>query len=185
MFNWLHFGSCCVTKTFPRETQHTYLLTPGRVPKTDQNMDTTKVNLGEPRSLIGVTYRNMGEELHTGGEVIQRQLHHQAHPSMGDSSQSWEHWSTLHSQQAGCRVYLSWSKPLPGSSSGFWFCQAAGVVAPELVWQGLSAFIAYSGREGPSESGQFQELPEAILSCSLSCFRSFCRKENVTYITVA
>ena len=32
--------------------------------------------------------------------------------------------------------------------------------------------IAYSGREGPSESGQFQGLPEAILSCLPSCLRS-------------
>ena len=34
----------------------------------------------------------------------------------------------------------------------------------------LAVFTAYIllGREGPSESGQFQGLPEAILSCLLS-----------------
>ena len=36
----------------------------------------------------------------------------------------------------------------------------------------LSAFIPYSGREGPSESGQFQGLPEALLSCLLPVLRS-------------
>lgn len=103
MFNWLHFGSCCVTKAFPGETQHTYLLTPDKDPKIDQGMHTIKVNLGEPRNLIGVPYRNMGEELYTGGEMTQRQLHQQAHPSMGDTSQSWGCWSILHSQQTGCK----------------------------------------------------------------------------------
>ena len=30
---------------------------------------------------------------------------------------------------------------------------------------------AYSGREGPGESDQFQALPEAVLSCLPSCLR--------------
>lgn len=34
-------------------------------------------------------------------------------------------------------------------------------------------FILYSGGKGPSESGQIQELPEAILSCLPLCLRSF------------
>ena len=38
---------------------------------------------------------------------------------------------------------------------------------------GLSAFIAYSGKEELSESGQFQGLPEAIFSCLPFCLRSF------------
>ena len=51
------------------------------------SMDTTKVQLGEPMSFIEATYRNIGQELLTRAEMTQRQLYH---PSMGDSSQSWE-----------------------------------------------------------------------------------------------
>ena len=50
---------------------------------TDQSLDTTQVQLGEPVSFIEVTYRNMGEELLIGSEMTQRQLHHPA-------------WVTLH-----------------------------------------------------------------------------------------
>lgn len=43
----------------------------------------------------------------------------------------------------------------------------------ESSWVFSAAFISDSGREGPSESSQFQELPRAILSCLPSCLRSF------------
>lgn len=39
---------------------------------TGQITDTTKVQLVEPMSFIGVTYRNVGEKLNTGAEVTQR-----------------------------------------------------------------------------------------------------------------
>lgn len=42
-----------------------------------------------------------------------------------------------------------------------------------LFREGLSAFITYSGREGPSEADQFWGLPEVTLSCLLSGLRSF------------
>ena len=64
-------------KTFPGEKQYICLLTSEWNPTTDQSTDTTKVQLGEPMSFIGVTYRNMGEELLIGTEMTQRQLHHQ------------------------------------------------------------------------------------------------------------
>lgn len=35
------------------------------------------------------------------------------------------------------------------------------------------SFLVYSGREGPGESGQFQGLQEASLSCLPSCWRNF------------
>lgn len=35
------------------------------------------------------------------------------------------------------------------------------------------AFIVYSGRDRPSEFGQFQVLPEAVLNCLTSCLKSF------------
>ena len=44
-------------KTFPRKVLHTCLLTPDRKPKTNQSMETIKVQLGEPMNFIGVTYR--------------------------------------------------------------------------------------------------------------------------------
>lgn len=72
------------------------------------------------------------------------------------------------------------SKPLPGSSAGFCFLQTAGLVVPEsslhlvlyesllylrLFFDALFIFLfyyfAYSRTEGPSESGWFQDPPEA------------------------
>lgn len=54
-----------------------HLLTPYMELTTEQSMETTEVQLGEPMSVTGVTYRNMGEELLTEAEMINRQLHHQ------------------------------------------------------------------------------------------------------------
>lgn len=51
-----------------------------------------------------------------------------------------------------------------------------------LISGGLSAFIDYCGREGPSESGQFQGLPGALLSCLPSCLRSFSVERNVSIL---
>ena len=45
-------------------------------PMTDQNKDTTKIQLGEIMSFIGVTYRNMGAGLLAGTEMTQRKLYH-------------------------------------------------------------------------------------------------------------
>lgn len=44
----------------------------------DQNMDTTKVQLDEPMSFIGFTYRSMGEGLLTGTEMTQKELNYQS-----------------------------------------------------------------------------------------------------------
>ena len=57
--------------TLPGETQHTHLLTPGRKPMTDKSMS-TKVQLDEPKSFIGATYRNIGKGLGTETEATQR-----------------------------------------------------------------------------------------------------------------
>lgn len=54
-----------------------HLLTPYMELTTEQSMETTEVQLGEPVSFTGVTYRNMGEELLTEAEMTNRQLHHQ------------------------------------------------------------------------------------------------------------
>ena len=51
---------------FPRETQHTCVLTPNRVLTTDQRVDqrtdTIQVHFGKPMNFTGVTYKSMGEQ---------------------------------------------------------------------------------------------------------------------------
>lgn len=47
---------------------------------------------------------------------------------------------------------------------------------------GHSTFTAHSGRERPSESGQFQRVPEAILSYLSSCLKSFPAEWNVSIL---
>lgn len=78
--------------------QHTcHILThPDRESKADQNTDTTKVQLHEPMSFIGVLYGNMGEGLLTGVDMTHGQLHRQ---STDDRSQKLGTWNTLHSLQ--------------------------------------------------------------------------------------
>lgn len=63
------------------------------------------------------------------------------------------------------------AKLLPGISTDFCFFQAAGRVSQTLLQLGFSEtdsqqyLLLSLGREGPSESSKFQELPEAILCC--------------------
>lgn len=61
-------------------------LTPDREPMTEQCMNTTKVQFGEP-SFIGITYRNVGEGLLTGAEMTQTNALPKHTPIMSDSSQ--------------------------------------------------------------------------------------------------
>ena len=63
-------------------------------------MDTVKVQLAEPVSFIGITYRSMGEGLLTRAEMTQRQLHHQGPSSWVTAHKNWETWSKLYSFQA-------------------------------------------------------------------------------------
>lgn len=46
-------------KTFPEEMLHTGLFTSDREPTTDQSMDTTTAQFGEPVSFTGVAYLSM------------------------------------------------------------------------------------------------------------------------------
>jgi hypothetical protein len=50
-----------------------------------------------------------------------------------------------------------------------------------LVWES-AAWLVYSGREESMESSQFQGLPEAILSCFHSWWRSFPTEWNVSVL---
>lgn len=67
-------GRLLCDKIFPREIQHTNLLIPARETTTNQRTDTIKVQQGEPRTFIGAIYRNLGEQLLTGAEMVQRQM---------------------------------------------------------------------------------------------------------------
>jgi hypothetical protein len=53
-------------------------------------------------------------------------------------------------------------------------CATTARLSPGLKGKFEKKFlIAYSGREEPSESGQFQGIPGVILSYLPSCLRSF------------
>jgi hypothetical protein len=152
-------------KTSPRGIQHT----PDWEPTSDQRMDTTiQVQRGKPQSFIGTTYRSMGEGILTGIEMTQRQLHFQSPPSISDSSQSWEPGAHCTGRSAG------WSLAFPGASVALNLFEEAWLVSAssrQPIWSaalqlgcmccmggGFLACIAYSGREGPSESRKFQRL---------------------------
>lgn len=58
-------------------------LTPPRGHRADQSVDAIEVQLSEPMSFIGATYRNMGEGLFIGAEMTQGQFHHRGPPQHG------------------------------------------------------------------------------------------------------
>lgn len=149
-----------VTKLFLGRCNMTHLLTPDREPMANQGTGITKFQHGEPVSFVGVTYVSVGEGLLTGVKMAHRQLYHTS-PA--------QHWQQL--TQSGRRRLMRlesvFSKPLcsklplPGSSACVCFFQAnwpglrvfsAAQLCP--VWEGLSGFVAYLGREGPSQYGE-------------------------------
>ena len=69
-----------------------------------------------------------------------------AHPCMSDSSQSWEPEArgTACSLERVFSRWLSWSKPLAASSSGFCFFLSAGLIWSESPLQLL--LLALTGR---------------------------------------
>lgn len=74
----------------------------------DQITETIKVQLVEPMSFIGVTYRNMGMALLTRAEITHRQLHHQS--------------------GAHCTAFNRLESVLPRASVSLTLLQAAGLV---------------------------------------------------------
>ena len=88
-------------------TEQTCLHTLNRDHMTNQSTNITKVQLGEPMSFIGVTYRNMGEGSCTGAEMTQRQLYHQGPPQHEWQLTNLETWGTLHSLQVAQLVSAS------------------------------------------------------------------------------
>lgn len=91
--------------------------------------------------------------------------------------------STLHSLLAaqGAGKLVSASFQAAGLDSSFQLACLRVFYTALLPWvrEGLS-ILAYSGREGPRESDQFQELPEALLGCSPSDLRSFPAGQNAS-----
>lgn len=71
-------------RTFPGEMEHPHMSTPGGDPTTDRSVNTTTtLQLDEPLEFVGVAYRNMGEGLCIGAEMIQRQMNHQSPSQCG------------------------------------------------------------------------------------------------------
>jgi hypothetical protein len=96
--------------------------------------------------------------------------------------QSWNfglHWTTWRQlNRLKCLFqWLSWYKPLWGSLDCFCVFQVAALIwesffAAWLRWLSTSC-IAYYGWEENNKSGQFQGLPEALVSCLPLCLGSF------------
>ena len=106
---------------------------------TDQSMDTTNAQLGEPMSFIRVTYRSMGEWLLTGAEITQSQLHHQPHPSMGNTKlRNLEHTA----QPAGTSTIWRMSSPSDSSLNLFQAAQLLSASSRQLVWSQESSLYS-------------------------------------------
>ena len=130
----------------------------------------------------GVTYRSRNDSKTAASQI--------------STQHGWQltNWSTLHTLQELNRLEmvlswcLSWSKPLVGTSAGFCFFRELPW-SESLLWsfaaqlffllEGLSASVAYSGRERLSECGQVQGLPEVSV-ISLLSFRNFPAGCNVS-----
>lgn len=101
-----------------------------------------------------------------------------AHHSMTEGAQKQETGSALHSRQAAQQIGRGLS--FLDSSAKLCFLQSAWLLresSRQLSWFHsvsaiITAYICFR-REGPSESGQFHRLPEAILSCLLPVLMSF------------
>lgn len=74
---------CCYMTNIFLGKCHTHVSLPKWGSMTDKSRDITKVRLEEPMTFTGVIYRNVGEGLVTGAEIIQRQLRYQGSPQHG------------------------------------------------------------------------------------------------------
>lgn len=112
----------------------------------------------------------MGEGLLAGAEMTQKTVSYLTKAlRTDDSSQAWGIWNTQCSlEEPGgaqrvedCPFQMTqWSKPLLGRWSGL-----RAFFAAQLHSQLFLLILA----DGPSESVQFQELPETVLSCLPFC----------------
>jgi hypothetical protein len=116
-------------------------------------------------SFIEVTYKNLGKGLLTGTELTQREQHHQGSPQHGVTAHSAGNLE-LTAQPAGRST--GWRLSLPNDSglNLFQVCsQSLLCSSASFILRGTRRSLVCLGRKGSNESGQFQGLPEAILSC--------------------
>lgn len=177
----------CVTKCFlGRCNTYVCLLTP------NTNSTQTKVWIPLISALVNLWVywgylKNMGEGYLPEQKWLKDGCLTKIHPIVCDSSQKsgiLEHTAQPAGGSTDCRVPFSdasvslnlfqvalllsassrqlvWSQNLPLQLFSWVF------LAAQFLVRGLSVFIAYSGRDRPTESGQFQKLFETILSCLL------------------
>ena len=134
------------------------LFTPDRYPTTNQSMHT--IWLGDQWVLLGLLTGIWVRDYSQEWKWLKENCIIKAHPSMVTTHKIWtlllsasfSGWSSIRAFFEACLV---WESSLKLNS----------------FWERLSALIAYSGREGPSESVKFQGLPEAILNCLPSCLK--------------
>lgn len=169
-----------------------HLLSPNREPITDQSTNTIQIQSGEP------FYRNMSEGLQKQKQLKDSCIT-KVYLSMGDSSHSWGHCTACRQLKRLGSVLSRWPALLLQASSQFLFLPSSRsyltVLAAWLDWESSLQFsfarleeplsfycFTYTSREEPNESCQFQELPEAVLSCLHSCLRSFPTGWNVSVL---
>lgn len=91
-----HVGSYMDQIFFSGEMLYTCPFTPDRETTTDQNTDTTEVQLGEP--ITGIWVKGYLKKQKWLSCITK------AHPSIGDTSQKLGTWSSLHSLQSAYQV---------------------------------------------------------------------------------
>lgn len=167
-------------------------------------MNSIEVQLGKPRSFIGVAYRNVGHGVahRSINDLTQRQLYHQS--PLQRRWQLIKSWglnytaiSQLNSLESDLLWWFSWSEPLPGSSRGLcflwthhlvqlfpgsWSYLTVFFVDIYLFWEWpLAVSTAYKllKKEGPRESDQLPGLPKTVLfTC---CLKGASRKDGEFY----
>lgn len=118
----------------------------------------------------------MGEELVTRTKMTQRQVHHQRLFQYGERFQKLKTWYLLHLQSdqqvKKCPFWVTQCfLLLPGGRGVFCFFQPVFVVC--LIESDSQQSLLFTlGRKEPSKFGQFQELPEALVSYLLYVTRS-------------
>lgn len=108
---------------------------------TDKVWAPPESNLVPQLSFIGVAYRSMGEN-----DSITK-----AHPSVSDSSQSWEAGAHC----SACRQLNKLGVPPPGVSVGPDLLAKAQLGLLLLAVSMATVFAAWLVRERPSDSGEF------------------------------
>ena len=137
-------------------------------------------------SFIGVTYKNMGEELFIGEEIIQRQLYHQSPP------QQMRHLTKVCNLEHPVGSTVNWSVSFPGASSDLTFFQATRwLFASFRYWSGFSLlcnldswewlsaifYCLLLGERGPVNLLSFRDLGSCLELFTFLLQEQICRME--------